>query len=64
MVVPEADLGLSGRLVHSAVPSPYLSKQHDVFTLLIYTHMAFYIRGMGEEDGGGVENGLEPESYN
>ena len=55
-----------GVLVHMLSPPPASvnRKQRDVFTLLIYTHMAFYIRGMGEEDGGGVENGLEPESYN
>lgn len=35
-----------------------------MFTVHIHTRMAFYIRGMGEEDGGGVENGLEPERYN
>ena len=50
--------------VLSPPPASVNRKQHNVFTLLIYTHMAFYIRGMGEEDGGGVENGLEPESYN
>lgn len=45
-------------------PPPPAGNEHCVFTLLIYTSVAFYMRGKGEKDGGGVENGLEPESYN